>query len=265
MAADGKSEVWVDIRKGARENAADYFDRAKKLREKIRRARELLLSETKKEETGGAGERRGGAPMKKKPQWYEKFRYFFSSEGNLVIGGKDAKTNEEVIKKHTGKGDTVFHADPAGSPFVVIRGACGEKTLSEAATFCASYSRAWQARLASIDVYCVKPEQVSKRALPGEFIPRGAFMIYGEKRYFKNTVLELSVFLSDTGEPRAAPPSSIPAPGNSVGIVPGGTERKEAVGEIKKLLGFSGKDDEIDRLLPPGKCGLKKAGGSGRQ
>ncbi|MFH0962236.1 MAG: NFACT RNA binding domain-containing protein [archaeon] len=247
------TEVWIDIRKGARENSAEYFDRAKKLKEKLRRIRALLESESKP----AAAKRPAAEKAKKKTEWYERFRHFISSEGNLVIGGKDARMNEEVIKKHTSKADTVFHADPAGSPFVVIRGACGEKTLSEAATFCAAHSRAWQARIASVDVYCVKPEQVSKKALPGEFLPKGAFMIYGEKRYFKNTVLELAVFVSEDGLPAAAPPSAANQK-KSVVIIPGGIERKETIREIKAVIGFPGRDDEIDKLLPPGKCEFLK-------
>lgn len=248
--------VEIDIRRTARENASVYFDKAKKLREKIARTREHL------KETLVSIQEKRNAPQSKekaraKKEWYEeKYRFFFSSSGALVIAGKDAQTNESVIKKHTGKDDIVFHADPAGSPFVVIReGASDQGTLSEAATFCASYSRAWQARLGSVDVYWVLPEQVKKTALPGEYVPKGAFMIYGKKNYFKNTVLELGIFLKD-GEPRSAPISA--CPGERVEIAPGSTDRKEVVSEIKKLLGFSGKDDLIDRLLPPGRCSIRR-------
>ena len=52
-----------------------------------------------------------------KREWYEKFRWFISSEGFLVIGGRDATSNEIVIKKHADKNDLVFHTDIKGSPF----------------------------------------------------------------------------------------------------------------------------------------------------
>ena len=39
----------------------------------------------------------------RKQEWYEKFHWFFSSEDFLCIGGKDATSNEIIIKKHTEK------------------------------------------------------------------------------------------------------------------------------------------------------------------
>lgn len=254
-------EIPVNIRKSARENASDYFERAKKLSGKITRARELLERE-KLATIGNSDKKQGkekGAGRKK--AWHEgKFRSFFSSEGNLVLSGRDARTNEDLVKKHVGKDDTIFHADPSGSPFVVIKGPCSEKTLSEAATFCASYSRAWQARLGSIDVYWVRPEQVTKRALPGEYVPKGAFMIYGQKNYFKNTVLSVGIFLDSDGVPRSAPPSACPAGAKTAMIIPGGKKREDAVKEIKGHIGFGGRDDEIDSLIPPGKCEIARLG-----
>jgi predicted ribosome quality control (RQC) complex YloA/Tae2 family protein len=240
--------VEIDVRKSARENAALLFDRAKKLREKAKRARALVEGESKPK-----AESKKKAPSRKR-EWFEKFRNFISSEGNLVLGGRDAATNELLIKKHLGNHDTVFHADPAGSPFVVIRGKCGENTLAEAATFCASYSRAWQARLGSVDVYWVTPEQVSKKAPAGEYISKGSFMINGRKNYFKNVVLELSVFLRE-GRVFASPPQA--APDGAIKVIPGAGDRKAIIGKLREQLAFAGSDDEIDKLLPPGKCDLR--------
>jgi len=42
-------------------------------------------------------------------EWYEKFRWFISSDDFLILGGRDATSNEIVIKKHTEKNDLVFH------------------------------------------------------------------------------------------------------------------------------------------------------------
>ena len=46
-----------------------------------------------------------------KYQWFESFRWFISSDGNLVLGGKDAKTNETIVKKHLKDRDRYAHAE----------------------------------------------------------------------------------------------------------------------------------------------------------
>ncbi|MBW2992911.1 DUF814 domain-containing protein, partial [Candidatus Woesearchaeota archaeon] len=121
-----------------------------------------------------------------KKEWYEKFRWFYSSEGFLCIGGRDATTNEIVVKKHTEPNDIIFHTEMAGSPFFIIKtkGKRPDKqTLEECAQATASYSKAWKLGIASTDTFYVKPDQVTKEAKTGEFIARGAFMIYGKKNF----------------------------------------------------------------------------------
>ena len=58
---------------------------------------------------------------KRKKEWFEKFRWFFTSDNMLVIAGRDATTNEIVVKKHTDKHDLIFHTEMAGSPFGVFK------------------------------------------------------------------------------------------------------------------------------------------------
>ena len=65
-------------------------------------------------------------------QWYEKFRWFTTSDGFLVVAGKDTVSNEVLIKKYTKQEDVVFHAEITGSPFVVIK--AEGKEISEADT-----------------------------------------------------------------------------------------------------------------------------------
>ena len=40
---------------------------------------------------------------KKSREWFEKFHWFYTSEGFLCIGGRDSTSNEIIIKKHTDK------------------------------------------------------------------------------------------------------------------------------------------------------------------
>ncbi|MCK4477334.1 NFACT family protein [Candidatus Bathyarchaeota archaeon] len=198
----GNLSFSLKLRKSVQENAGTYYERAKKAEkkvkgaekaieetlfriEKLRQRKEIVVEETSK-------------PIKKrrKKVWYEKFRWFYTSENLLVVGGKDAVTNEILIKKHTEPHDLVFHADIAGAPFVIIKAegkTPSQKSITEAAQLAASHSRAWKAKFSAIDVYWVHPEQVSKTPPSGEYLKRGAFMIRGKKNYVRRTPLQLAI------------------------------------------------------------------------
>ena len=112
----------LDTTKSLEENAALYFEKSKKAKRKVEgiektielTKKKMFFEEEKKQEQKKYVE----APQKK---WYMKFRWFISSDGFLCIGGRDATTNEILVKKHTEKTDLVFHTDLAGSPFFVIK------------------------------------------------------------------------------------------------------------------------------------------------
>ena len=132
-------------------------------------------------------------------QWYEKFKWFHTSDGLLVIAGKDAESNEEIIKKYAEANDLVFHADIPGAAFTVIKSQgqeISDETRKEAAEFAAANSKAWSKGLGTIDVFAVPRGQVSKTPPSGESLPRGSFMISGERQWFRDTELKLSVGVS---------------------------------------------------------------------
>jgi len=137
--------------------------------------------------------------IKKPPSfWYESFHFFRSSDGFLVIGGRDASQNESLIKRRMENDDIVVHADIHGSPFVIIKNArksLPQKTIEEACQFTVSFSRAWDLGLTVADAYWVYPEQVSKKAPSGTYLKHGSFMIYGQRNYVKNVQLKLAVAL----------------------------------------------------------------------
>ncbi|MBI4176351.1 MAG: NFACT family protein, partial [Candidatus Aenigmarchaeota archaeon] len=187
-------KIELDIRESLEENAAAYFERAKEARRKVERIRQSI-EESKKRASVRQPE--VARRVRQKGEWYEKFRWFESSDGFLCIGGRDADSNEALIKKHTDANDLVFHADIQGASFVVIKNDEGkgipEATIREAAEFAAANSKAWSRGMGTVDVYCVKPDQVSKTPPPGEHLPKGAFMIHGKKEWFRNLELGLSV------------------------------------------------------------------------
>ena len=178
----------LDTTKTLEENAAFYFEKSKKAKKKLVGIEKILNITKKKllyEQEEKKEQRVYEAQAQKK--WYMKFRWFFSSDGFLCIGGKDATTNDMLIKKHCEKGDLVFHTDLAGSPFFIIKAEGKEipqKTKEEAAQATVSFSRAWKQGLTGAEVYAIAPEQVKKEL----GLPKGSFMIHGKREYFKPIV-----------------------------------------------------------------------------
>ena len=73
---------------------------------------------------------------------YLKYRWFYTSSGKLVIGGKSSKQNEEIMKKVM-KEDVIMHTSTPGSPFCIIRKPSKED-LEEAAIFTGCFSQEWK-------------------------------------------------------------------------------------------------------------------------
>ena len=192
-------EIRLDFTKNVTDNANLLYERAKKMENKVDGVMKAIndverkikvLREKKELEKPELPKK----VVKKEREWYEKFHWFFTTGGKLVIGGKDATQNEILIKKHLSQNDIVFHADVYGSPFVVMKDGSDstDEDKKEAAIFTLCHSRAWQNKHIE-SVYWVLPQQVSKKAPSGEYIGRGAFMIYGKKNYIKDLELRYAV------------------------------------------------------------------------
>ena len=201
----------LDMRKDLFANAAWFYERGKKAKRKLEGVKVALEDSREKLEDVEAKIGEAEALKKLKPvgalkalakrkvkrkEWFEKFRWFVCSEGFLVVGGKDAVSNEVLIKKYTEPEDMVFHADVVGAPFVVVkveRKKLSERTLSEAAEFAAVFSRGWREGYGSVDVFYVKPEQLSKGAPSGMFVRRGAFAVRGKRNWLRGVPLRTAV------------------------------------------------------------------------
>jgi predicted ribosome quality control (RQC) complex YloA/Tae2 family protein len=178
-------------------NASAYYEKAKAFRKK-REGVERAIEETKERIKAEKAKRVEIAeefiPEKKeevvreKEEWYEKFRWFETSDGFLVIGGKDATTNELVVKKYMAPNDVFCHTQAEGAPVVIAKTSgkeMSEEGLKEIAQFAASYSALWKYGFYEGECYCVSGEQVSKTPPSGEYLKKGAFMVRGKRQYFK--------------------------------------------------------------------------------
>ena len=210
----------LSLRKTLFENAAEYYNRGKRAKQKSAGVLVALEDSRKKQaeiekRVNAAEALKTAAPAEameelskrkvESKEWFEKFRWFISSEGFLVVAGKDTVSNEVLIKKYTDSYDVVFHAEIVGSPFVVVKTAGkepSEQTLREAGEFAASFSRAWREGMGAADVYWVKPEQLTKIGPSGESVPHGAFAVSGKRNWMRGTPLRVAVGVVEDGELR---------------------------------------------------------------
>ena len=236
-------EIEIPMTKEVRKTLNEYFSRAKKSRSKIGKTKEWLEKSVETKPTI--------QKTVKKIEWFDQFRNFVTSDGFLVILGKDATTNEKLIKKYTKSDDIVLHAHIPGSPFAVVRSEgrlVSEEAILEAAQFTASYSRFWISRLGIADIYWVKPEQVSKSAIPGEHISKGSFMIYG-KRNFLRVDLRIAIGVNEKFEVVRGIKKSLEKNAKYfVEICPGQKEGRGFAEEIKAFLVEKAKGEDKEKI-----------------
>ena len=262
-------KVVININKSVEQNAQTYFEKAKQARKKlegVRKALEVSLQRLENEKKCrdeelrklDAQHKRKEQEQKRKKEWYEKFRWFLSSEGFLVIGGRDATTNEIIVKKHTEKHDIVFHTDMAGSPFFVVKTRGrepGERTMQEAADATLCFSRAWRMGLGTVPTFWVRPEQVTKGANAGEYLPKGAFMIRGRTNYVHVTP-NCAVGKLEDGRIMCAPTSAVRHNCNEyIELIQGRKKPSDIAKLVKKR--FGGDLDDIIKVLPGGGLDIK--------
>ena len=207
----------------------------------------------------------------RKKNWYERYRWFYTSDGYLVIGGRDAASNSAVVRKHLVKNDKIFHADIFGSPFFIIKNAenAPDTSMNEVAHATVCFSRAWREGLYGVSAYWVNPEQVKKSAPSGEFLPKGSFTIEGQRNFInsKNLKLAVGIIPQDDGHVLTCGPSET-IKKNSICyaiIEPDGAEMVETAKKIR--IEFSKIHEEITkkiniddfvRVMPAGKSQIKE-------
>ena len=279
--------VILDIRKNAFENADNYYGKSKKFKHKIKgvhtaieisekKLKKLKIQEESELETLKEKEETTMVKKeRKKRKWYEKFKWTVIND-YLIIAGKDASTNESLIKRYTEKDDIVFHTQMAGAPFTVIKvdKSKGNKTfeelseeernylISETAKYAVSHSKAWKLGLGSADVYWVKPDQISKTAESGEYLSKGAFMVRGKRNFIRSAILDLGIGIVEyDGEDRitTAPSKTVENFKKYVLIKPAKKKKGELIKELKKEFEeYKVDDEDILKVLPPGESDIKR-------
>lgn len=166
--------------------------RAQEEKEKLIKKLKALTEEIE------AKERILSTKLSRRKEWYESYIWYITSSGLLVIGGKDASQNIKIVRKLLEPHDILMHADIHGASTIVIKThgkPIDDNSIKEAAVIAASYSKAWKLKLMSIDVFWVYGSQISLSPPSGQYLPKGSYMVYGERNYVRNVELRLAVGL----------------------------------------------------------------------
>ncbi len=189
----------LDVRIPPDRQVVDIYRRIGEIRAKIERGKRAVAEAEKKlqevEERIRARRARAAAQLRRR-EWYEKYHWIVTSSGLLAIGGRDASQNESIVKKYLNERRIFMHADIHGAPAVILFAEGrqpSEQDILEAALLAAAYSKAWKAGMGSVEVYWVWGSQVSKSPPSGEYLAKGAFMVYGRKNYVGPIELKLAI------------------------------------------------------------------------
>ena len=254
------TDILINKNKSLEANASSYFDKSKEMDRKAERTREVIaskpISKPKKE-----------IIKNKNIEWFERFRWFITTDGEISVAGKDARSNEQVVKKYLKNNDRYAHADIHGAPSVVVKNVNGvqpsEHSMLEACNFSLSYSKAWGARVSGGNSFWVENDKVSKTPNTGEFLAKGAFVIRGKRNWHRNLELNIAIgLITYEGNLKfmGGPISSLEKHSDKYVIFrPGFTERKLVIRKLSEA--FSAESTDIEKLLPSGGFDLVKAKG----
>jgi len=108
----------LDFRKSVNEIANATFERAKKQEKRAKGA--IIAIEMTKEKIKASDESVNEIQsdaaakvtiLKRRKRWYEKWIWMQAPDGMIVVGGKDAASNERLVKKYMDDDDMFLHAD----------------------------------------------------------------------------------------------------------------------------------------------------------
>ena len=259
-------QVTLDYTKTVHQNADAYFAAAKKAKKKLEGVNTALsISEkkiaelTKERDAYALTLEPEEVDIKRKIKWYEQFRWFHASNGMLAVGGRDATSNEQVLKSHVIAHDVVFHTEAPGSPFFVLQTEGKEVhplVFEEVGQMTAAYSKAWAGGYTSVEAFYVNPDQVSKHAQSGEYVKKGSFMVRGKKTFVQPR-MELYMGLLE-GQIVVGTRQSVKKQTDVfVKLVPGREKSSDIAKQVRKKLD-GGNLDEIIRMIPAGGSRLSK-------
>lgn len=203
-AVDKRLAIDINLKLSPWNNAREYYEQKRTAAGKEQKTVKQAEIALKNAEQKIAEDLKKGLKQEKpilqpirKPMWFEKFLWFISSDGYLVLGGRDAQQNEILYKRYLRKGDVYVHADMHGAPTVIIKNSpktpdapIPPSTLAQAGNLSVCCSNAWDSK-AAMGAWWVNADQVSKSAPAGEYLPPGSFMVRGKRNPLPPALLTL--------------------------------------------------------------------------
>ena len=297
------ASITLEVSKTVHQNAQRYFEEASTQKSKAKGAKAALAgtkqarekAEKRAAKDAAAGRLR--SRQRSKRFWFEKHRWAMLSGGHLLIGGKDAKGNDIVVRKHLSSNDLYFHADLHGAPSCSLKLKDGlapnqnpseaipegvaslqivqnlaegvedarelpESLHSEAAQIAVCWSRAWGSGGAAATAFHARPSQVSKTTETGESLGRGSFVVRGQRNWHRDLPLELAIgmaVVNGVPMPVSGTPATISENFERWGkVIPGGEKKENIANRISKATGLA--QDDLLSCLPSGNCSLEDHG-----
>jgi len=208
----------------------------------------------------------------RKKNWFERYRWFYTTDGVLAIGGRDSSSNSAIIRKHLQKNDKVFHAEISGSPFFLLKDnvTSTPASLTEVAHATVCFSKVWKEAFYGSSAYWVNPDQVKKGAPSGQSMAKGSFMIEGQRNFVKISSLKMCVAIIKHEESyllTCGPPSLKNTAVCYAMIEPTGQDMPDVAKRIRYEFLSSNEEiakpfsiDDFVRVLPTGACNITESG-----
>lgn len=261
--------IELDLSIGLDRNIENYFKKKKKAVDKQKKTKNALDNIVDKL----TNKKEVYKPQKRIIYWFEKFHFFISSEGFLIIGGKNAQQNDIIVKKHLIDTDLYFHGEIQGASSVICKSkpdsTVGEITIEEAAYMSLCMSKCWTDGIIQ-PVFYVQPEQVSKSYPNGDLAPAGTFIISGKKNMVYPKRLEYGLGLlfklasskdeldfssNPEGEvirhaiPVCAPWCVVKNYKYKVRLCPGDDKKSKVVGDIQRIFGLQSESSPEEEFV----------------
>lgn len=189
---------------------------------------------------------------------YKKYRWFQTSSGKIVVGGKSSIQNDELLiwLKKSREERIVMHTTSPGSPFSVILAdpsQISEKEIQEVAIFTGCFSRKWreQSKKAEVDVFRLSGLYKLKSMKSGT---------WGVKGDVKRITVDLELVLTVQNDTlRAVPEISVKNKKDILlKIKPGKIDKKEMLPKFHVILDEHFSQEEMLSALPPGGVSIVK-------
>mgnify|MGYP003316252991 CR=1 FL=1 len=297
------ASITLEVSNTVHQNAQRYFEEARSQKNKAKGAEKALAltekdqARAEKQAAKDAAAGRLRAKKRSKRFWFERHRWAMLSGGHLLIGGRDAKGNDVIVRKHLTSNDLYFHADLHGGPSCSLKLKDGllpnhnpsqaipegvaslqivqnlgedledarqlpESLHSEAAQVAVCWSRAWGSGGAAAVAFHVRPSQVSKTTESGESIGRGSFVVRGQRNWHRDLSLELAIgmaVVNGVPMPVSGTPSTISEHCQRWARITPGREKKESLANrIAKATGLA--QEDLLSCLPSGNCSFEDHG-----